>query len=77
MKTIIITLAALGALSTAALAERTRNYELRDIQPFQGGASVDQAYGEAAGFEVLNDDGVVSNFDRLNANSAKNESSSH
>lgn len=80
MKKIVLTLAALGALSTAALAER--NHDLRDYEYFtsSGTPTAVMTYDTAnsAGFIAdIDGDGVISNFERLNANSDKNESATH
>ena len=80
MKKIVLTLAALGALSTAAFAER--NHDLRDYERFTSSgtpvAVMSYDTANAAGFIAdVDGDGAVSNFERLNANSAKNESATH
>lgn len=73
MTKFIITLAALGALSTSAFAAGNRNNELRDVDAWVGTG----AQAETSAFIVTDAERASNNFERLNWNMEKNESSSH
>ena len=74
MNKIALAVLALAAFSTAALAERTRSYELRDIQPFKGGAA--SVTTERAPLAVAQDVGSLTNFQRLTMISLENSAHS-
>jgi hypothetical protein len=73
MNKIALSLVALAALSTASFAAGNRNWDLRD-SPDNVGAYSAQTVNA---FAIEKTGAGISNFDRLNMNSAKNESSSH
>lgn len=80
MKKIVITLAALGALSSAAFASQ-RGYDLRDSEYFNSTGIPDTPVAsgtiDAAPLAIGSDDGLLTNFERLNLNAQENESSGH
>jgi hypothetical protein len=79
MKKIVISLAALGALSTVAFAGDNRSWDLRDAEYYTTQGYVGAAAattGETAAFAVIAD-GKSGNFARLQMNMEKNELNSH
>jgi hypothetical protein len=79
MKKIIISIAALAAISSAALASGNRSWELRDADTYYGKYSsmADKASNSVNAFAVEGNAGVSSNFERLKKNQEKNELSNH
>ena len=77
MKKIALSLVALAALSTASFAAGNRSWDLQDREYYtsSGVSSTGEATINTA--SPLAIPGSVSNFDRLNMNSEKNELSSH
>ena len=79
MKKIVLTLAALAALSTASFAAGNRNWDLQDREYYTTSGKSDVAgagYVAQSPLAIETKSGI-SNFDRLNMNAEKNELSSH
>lgn len=74
MKKIVLSLAAIAALSTGAFAEQNRSQDLRDLQSYPYAGSTASVV-EGAAFQVAGDTGAVSDFERLTMQSIWNESS--
>jgi hypothetical protein len=76
MKKIVLSLAAIAALSTAAFAGSSRSQDLRDLQsyPYVNVPAISTA-SDSAAFQAVGDTGAVSNFERLTMQSIWNESS--
>lgn len=78
MKKIILSLAAVAALSTAALAEN-RSYDLRDSDTYFGKYSTQVANQSAASnaLAVTSNDAGLTNFERVLKISAEREHGGH
>jgi len=74
MKKIVLSLAAIAALTTGAFAGNSRNQDLRDLQSYPY-VNVTAISSDSAAFQVAGDTGAVSNFGRLTMQSIWNESS--
>ena len=72
MKKISLSLIALAALSTAALASDRTDIDARDVQPF---ATATAGTMDTQAIMVAGEAKPVSNFDRLNWTMMENESS--
>ena len=78
MKKIIVSLAALAALSTASFAAGNRSWDLRDTEYYNtSGKSDVAATSVTVAQSPLAIEGGNSNFDRLNMNAEKNALNSH
>jgi len=78
MKKIVLSLAAIAALTTGAFAGNSRSQDLRDLQsyPYANVPAISAATDSAA-FQVAGDTGGMTNFDRLTKQSIENESGDH
>ena len=82
MKKIILTLAALAALSTVSLASGNRSWDLRDSDTYFGKYST-QLKGNAtfavssAALAVSDDTGTMTNFERMTKISIENDQGRH
>ena len=80
MNKFAISLIALAALSTAALASGNRSWDLRDSETYVGKYATqlkDTAATSSDALAVQNPGQPLSNFERMKLNQIKNESSSH
>jgi hypothetical protein len=79
MKKIIISIAALAAISSAALAAGNRSWDLRDADTYVGkySSQIDQTSNTVNTFAVEDNASPSTNFERLLQNQAKNELSNH
>lgn len=75
MKKIAVSLIALAAISSAALASGNRSWELRDADTYVGKYSSNAVVGSTStnAFAVAGKGQVSSNFERLNMISAAND----
>ena len=69
MKKIVLSLAALAALSGASVAAQ-RSYDLRDVQPWTKPVAV---VTESKQLVAAGDDGALTNFERLTLRSQERE----
>ncbi len=79
MKKIIISIAALAAISSAALAAGNRSWELRDADTYVGKYSsmIEKSSISVNALAVAGSGSRSTNFERLLKNQVKNELSNH
>jgi hypothetical protein len=79
MKKILISIAALAAISSAALAGSNRSWELRDADTYYGKYSsmIKKSSKTVNALAVAGSGQRSTNFERLLKNQAKNELSNH
>jgi hypothetical protein len=77
MNKIILSLAALAAISTASFAAGNRSEELRDIPTYMGKFVATDAVRETHALAAINSKVAYTNFDRLNWNSEKQTTGGH